>query len=94
MSKNFSYISRYFIPNKFNCAGIYTLPTMCLRTLQVIMRVGREHSKESVNPDWYGSVGWVSSVNQKLAAGLIPGLGTCLDCGPDPWLGCMREAID
>ena len=29
--------------------------------------------------------------NQQVASS-IPGQGTCLGCGPGPWLGCVRQA--
>ena len=32
------------------------------------------------SPQWYGSVGCVSSQKQRLAGGSIPGQGTCLGC--------------
>ena len=43
-----------------------------------------------------GVAQWVGChlTNQRVA-GLIPGQGTCLGCGPGPWLGaCKREPID
>ena len=38
-----------------------------------------------------GIAQWIvrGSVNQRVA-GLIPNQGTCLGCGPGPWLGDMR----
>ena len=45
-------------------------------------------------PDWCGSVGWVLSIDQKIASS-IPGQGMCLGCGPGSWLGvCERQPID
>ena len=41
-----------------------------------------------------GVAQWIERglVNQRVA-GLIPGQGTCLGCGPGPQLGALREAI-
>ena len=42
-----------------------------------------------------GVASWVEGqhANQKVA-GSIPGQGTCLGCGPGPWLGHVQEATD
>ena len=46
------------------------------------------------SPDWYGSVGWVSSANRMVSSS-IPGQDTSLGCGLGPWLGvCERQLID
>ena len=42
-----------------------------------------------------GVAQWIEHwpTNQKVT-GSIPSQGTCLGCGPGPWLGGMREATD
>ena len=54
------------------------------------------HSAKYIDTALTSMAQWVGHhpANQKVA-GLIPGQGTCLGCGPGPWIGvCERQPTD
>ena len=44
------------------------------------------HKDTYTSSDWHGSVAL-----QRKVSDLIPSQGTCLSCGPDPWLGASER---
>ena len=59
------------------------------------MRSGcqKDHHHKDIKPGRSGSVGFVLSLNQKVA-GLIPDQGAYLDCGFDARLGSIGQTTD